>query len=181
MQHQIRCQDNPRVIRFKKFCIDEISKNARGKLEEIKKEIQPCEHQECKTLKTRHGLKLFVGSHDPCDSDKGKLFNGTIVTDSLVHAFKDGSFVERAVHAAEFQWFGSGIYAVGSFSGITNANTNREPIFEDCKLPCNARGHMEGRFCGTVINAELPISLGARFWVPIVSKPRLLKVDWLIN
>lgn len=37
-------------------------------------------------------------------------------------------------------------------SGVTNLGTHRKPVFDDCQ-PCGARGVMEGRLCGRVIES----------------------------
>jgi hypothetical protein len=47
-------------------------------------------------------------------------------------------------------WNAGKTLVFGNLSGLTNAGTHREPVFQACQ-PCDARGFMEGRFCGTIV------------------------------
>jgi hypothetical protein len=73
----------------------------------------------------------------------------------LITAFENGDGTRRGIHEGDFLWKGKGAVAVGTISGIINAGTHREPIFKPCQT-CDAKGWMEGRFCGTIRQSQRP-------------------------
>lgn len=156
----VRCKDRPGYIYKTPLCLYTLSKNAEGELQLRNSQEQPCPDQDCLTLKTRHTLSLDLSAH-ACDSPLAGLLDGQFVIKKLMHAFIDGNGEERGVHGGRFVWNGVGAQARGSISGITNAGTHRAPVFQDCQ-PCDARGFMEGRFCGTVVNAEDETLIGCQ-------------------
>lgn len=156
----IRCTDDHQSIRNSKFCLYELSKNAKGVIEIFEQDREEC-RQDCTTLRTRHGLKLETSSHDPCDSSKGRLLGGTLHSPNLTHAFKDGDANGRGVHGGTFRWENGVVGAEGTLSGITNAGTHRDPLFKECQ-PCDANGYMEGRFCGRIIYDQEGVLTGCQ-------------------
>ena len=149
-----RCLAEPETIWKQKMCPNAVSKNAKATIKLVEKNEQRCEKPECSTLKTIHTLKIGPATNAPCDSKLGKLLTGTLVVEKLITAFiKDGT--QRGFHAGDFLWKGASFVAEGRLSGITNAGTHRKPIFNDCQ-PCDARGFMEGRICGQIIETNKP-------------------------
>lgn len=152
---------DPDALFDRRVCLDEVSKDLDGELYLIESQIQVCDQRDCRTLKTFHGLRLHVASHEPCDSELARQLDGTLVVRQLVTAFANGSGERRGTHKGRFRWHGDGLLAEGYLSGLTNAGTHREPIFEPCQ-PCHARGFMEGCFHGHVVEAEHRALRGCR-------------------
>ncbi len=149
-----RCLDDPATIFKQKMCVNAVSKNFKGTIKLIQKDEQKCAKPECRTLKTIHVLKTSGGSNSPCDSKLGKLLTGGLSIERLVTAFdQDGT--GRGFHAGDFVWKTASFTLEGRISGVTNAGTHRLPIFKDCQ-PCNARGFMEGRICGQIVETNKP-------------------------
>ena len=149
-----RCLDEPAIIFKQRMCVNPVSKNFKGTIKLAQKDEQKCAKPECRTLKTIHVLKIGVVSNNPCDSKIGKMLTGTLVVEKLVTAFnQDGT--GRGVHAGDFIWKTASFALEGRLSGVTNAGTHRKPVFNDCQ-PCDARGFMEGRICGVIVDTNKP-------------------------
>jgi hypothetical protein len=146
------CAADPVELLETQLCLSALSKNLRGELHLLESEKERCKSPRCETLKTVHLLKVEVVPHD-CDSDVAKALDGVFYVRDLVHAFEGGDGNNRGVHAGNFRWKGATTLATGTMSGITNVGTHREPIFDACQT-CEARGYMEGRFCGSVVKAR---------------------------
>lgn len=149
-----RCLDEPATIFKQRMCVNAVSKNFKGSMKPTSKEEQKCGKPECSTLKTVHALKIGLVSNAACDSKLGKMLTGTLVVERLVTAFdQDGT--HRGFHAGDFVWKTATFAIEGRLSGVTNAGTHRKPIFNDCQN-CDARGFMEGRICGQVVDTNKP-------------------------
>lgn len=147
-----KCLDDPATIFKQKMCVHAVSKNFKASTRVLESMEQKCQKPQCVTLKTLHVMKLELTSNPPCDSKFGKLLNGTLTVEKLATAFdQDGT--GRAFHAGDFVWKGTNFVATGRMSGVTNAGTHRKPVFKDCQ-PCDARGFMEGRICGQIIETN---------------------------
>jgi hypothetical protein len=148
---RVACPDDPRHIESELMCLYAVSKDFRGELRLEESEIEDCEQRRCKTLKTRHLLRLEVASHRECDSEEAGVFGGVLQSKDLASAFVDGSGDNRGFHGATFLWRDpqSGVYITGTLSGMTNAGVHREPAGKDCQR-CDERGVMEGRLCGQI-------------------------------
>ena len=81
------CLDEPPVLLKERLCVHNVSKDVRGELDLNVSELEKCAKPECRTLKTVHRLKVEVRGHD-CDSQLGKLLDGTLEVERLVTAFK---------------------------------------------------------------------------------------------
>jgi hypothetical protein len=149
-----RCLDEPAIIFKQRMCVNAVSKNFKATIKLVDKDEQKCDKPECGTLKTIHALKIGVVSNNPCDSKLGKTLTGTIVVERLASAF-DQNGAHRGFHAGDFVWKTATFVAEGRMSGVTNAGTHRKPIFNDCQ-PCDARGFMEGRICGEIVDTKKP-------------------------
>jgi hypothetical protein len=147
------CTPGNRDILERNICLSALSKNLKGELKPLHHAIERCAKLKCRTLKTIHFLELRVLTNAPCDSPSGKLLDGEFIVRNLTSAFENGDGTRRGIHEGDFIWKGKGALAVGSISGITNAGTHREPIFKPCQT-CDAKGWMEGRFCGTIRQAS---------------------------
>lgn len=157
----VKCLDDPATILKRKMCLHALSKNLKGELKLNVKEEQKCEQPPCRTLKTVHLLKMVVKTNPPCDSKHGAMLDGDFVIERLVTAFEvDGG--HRGFHAGDFTWNDSGIHAAGRISGMTNVGTHRKPVFDPACQSCETRGVMEGRFCGQIIEAKLPMYNGGQ-------------------
>jgi hypothetical protein len=149
-----RCLDDPATIFKQLMCVNAVSKNFKGTIKLVEKNEQKCAKPECRTLKTLHVLKIGVVSNNPCDSKLGKTLTGTILVEKLATAFdQDGT--HRGFHAGDFLWKTATFVAQGRISGVTGAGTHRKPVFNDCQ-PCDARGFMEGRICGEIVETSKP-------------------------
>lgn len=149
-----KCLDDYATIYSQKMCVNSVSKNFKASIRVLQKEEQKCEKPECRTLKTIHAMKIGVVSNNPCDSKVGKMLTGTIVVEKLASAFdQDGT--KRGFHGGDFVWKTASFVAEGRMSGVSNAGTHRRPIFDDCQ-PCDARGFMEGRICGQIVETNKP-------------------------
>lgn len=147
------CLDDARRLWNQRVCLEPVSKNLRGELRLLDRERQQCEESDCRTLKTDHMLKVEVHSHEPCDSDVGRLLDGVLFVRRLVSAMSDGTGEGRGLHTGEFRWVGADFRIEGHLSGMTNVGTHREPVFQACQ-ECHAPGHMEGRLCGRIVKAK---------------------------
>jgi hypothetical protein len=154
MAVQAKCFDNPPDIFKRDVCVNAASKNLAGDLRLLDSRKHQCAVPSCQTLKTLHRLKFQARVNRPCDSRLGRRFSGTVVVERFVTAFdQDGQ--HRGFHAGDFEWIGVGFKAVGRLSGMTNVGTHRLPVFADCQR-CDARGVMEGRLCGHVVDTLDP-------------------------
>jgi hypothetical protein len=136
------------------MCVNAVSKNFKATIKVVEKLEQKCEKAECRTLKTIHALRIGVVSNNPCDSKLGKTLTGTILVERLATAYdQDGA--HRGFHAGDFVWQTASFTVKGRMSGVSNAGTHRKPIFNDCQ-PCDARGFMEGRICGEIVETNKP-------------------------
>ena len=149
------CFDEPLKLYRTTLCLSALSKNMEGRLDLRDRDVQRCGEPECKTLKTLHGLELEVGSHKPCDSKLGARLNGRLIVKEFVTAFEDADGEKRGVHAGDFVWEGPGVRVEGRMSGITNAGTHRDPVFDPCQK-CHDPGYIEGRLCGSVTASRSP-------------------------
>jgi hypothetical protein len=152
-EHASGCLEDARELWERRVCLEPVSKNLRGELKLLDRERQECEEPRCLTLKTDHLLRLEVESHEPCDSEVGRLLDGTLVVRRLVHALANGTGEGRGLHTGEFRWAGNGVRVAGRLSGMTNVGTHRQPPFDPCQ-ECRAPGWMEGRLCGRIVRAE---------------------------
>src|ERR1043166_2243979 len=155
------CTPGNRDVLERNICLSALSKNLRGKLEPLHHALERCAKLKCRTLKTIHFLELRVTTNAPCDSAPGRLLDGNFIVRNLTTAFENGDGTRRGIHEGDFLWKGGGAVAVGTISGITNAGTPREPIFKPCQT-CNAKGWMEGRFCGTIRQSRRPALRGCQ-------------------
>jgi hypothetical protein len=149
------CTPGNRDILERNICLSALSKNLKGELRPLHHVLERCAKLKCRTLKTIHFLELRATGNAPCDSPTGKLLDGNFIVRNLVTAFENGDGTRRGIHEGDFLWKGTGAEAVGTISGITNAGTHREPIFDKCQT-CDAKGWMEGRFCGTIRASRRP-------------------------
>lgn len=149
------CLDVSEAILEDSFCLSALSKNLQGELRKRRAEPHKCIRPRCVTLRALQQLKVTVTSNPVCDGPLGPRFDDTLLVEELATVFMEGDGNLRGVHAGEFTWFGDGVTAQGRISGITNAGTHREPIFAPCQ-PCDTRGFMEGRLCGSVVETERP-------------------------
>lgn len=108
-------------------------------------------------------LSLEVLTNRPCDSEQGRLLDGTLEVEELVHVY-DGDATRRGFHSGEFRWRAEGTLVVGELSGITNAGTHRRPAFDPSCQRCFAPGFMEGRFCGAIEETEEERLRGCRIF-----------------
>ena len=148
------CLDDPATIFKQKMCVNSVSKNFKATIKLVDKDEQKCAKPGCVTLKTIHALKMGVVSNNPCDSKLGKVLTGTILVERLASAF-DNDGTRRGFHAGDFVWKTASFVAQGRLSGVTNAGTHRAPVFQACQ-PCDARGFMEGRICGQIVETNKP-------------------------
>ena len=155
------CTPGNRDILERNICLSALSKNLKGELKPLHHALERCAKLKCRTLKTIHFLELQVATNAPCDSDPGKLLDGTFILRNLITAFENGDGTRRGIHEGDFLWKGKGAVAVGTISGISNAGTHREPIFKPCQS-CDARGWLEGRFCGTIRQSQRPALRGCQ-------------------
>jgi hypothetical protein len=156
------CREGSRDLLEREVCLSALSKNLEGKLIPLHAERERCAKLRCVTLKTIHFVQLKVGTNRPCDSSSGRVLDGELLVRNLVSAFEAGDGTRRGIHQGDFVWRGrSGLLAIGTLSGITNAGTHRAPIFKPCQT-CDAKGFMEGRFCGTIRRAERPQLVGCQ-------------------
>jgi hypothetical protein len=146
------CAEGSRDILERHICLSALSKNLKGELRPLQHELERCAKLRCVTLKTIHFVQLKVNSNKPCDSQTAQLLDGVLAIRNLVTAFEGGDGTRRGVHEGDFIWKGKAMVAIGTLSGITNAGTHREPVFKPCQT-CDAKGFMEGRFCGTIRKA----------------------------
>lgn len=153
-----QCLDDAVRLWKQRVCLAPVSKDLRGELHLLERELQECKESDCATLKTDHVLKVEVHGHEPCDSELSKLLDGRLVVRRLVHAL-DGSGERRGMHAGGFRWVGVGAVVEGRLAGMANEGTHREPLFRPCQ-ECHERGVMEGRLCGRVIRASEPRLVG---------------------
>jgi hypothetical protein len=130
----------------------------RGILRTVLREPESCPERDCETFKTVHQLDLPL-EPGPCDPDPERR-NGRLYSCDLTHAF-DRNPRGRGFHGGTFTWADQGFLASGTLSGITNAGTHREPIFEPCQS-CREPNVMEGRFCGVVRRSADPGLLGCQ-------------------
>lgn len=151
--NQCGCLDDPRELWDSKVCLRPVSKNARGDLRLLDRELQTCDEEDCRTLKTDHVLKVDVVAHEPCDSNASALLDGVFYVRRLITAFVDGSGENRGLHTGAFDWVGGGARVRGTLSGTTNAGTHRGPVFDPCQ-ECHAPGYMEGRLCGQIVRTQ---------------------------
>lgn len=151
--HASRCLEDARELWERRVCLEPVSKNLRGELKLLDRERQECEEPRCLTLKTDHLLKLEVESHEPCDSELGRLLDGTLVVRRLIHALANGTGEGRGLHTGEFRWTGADVRIAGQLSGMTNVGTHRQPPLDPCQ-ECHAPGYMEGRLCGSIVQAR---------------------------
>ncbi len=156
------CPDDPRFMREQNLCLFALSKNLEGSIGRAEGERRECGDPECRTLMTVQPLSLEVRTNELCDSEQGRLLDGALEVEGLVHVY-DGDGTERGFHSGEFRWRAEGMLVVGELSGITNAGTHREPVFEPCQR-CLAPGFMEGRFCGTIEETEEERLRGCRLF-----------------
>jgi hypothetical protein len=156
------CTPGNRDILERNICLSALSKNLEGKLEPLHHALERCVKLKCRTLKTIHFLELQVKTNAPCDSAPGKLLDGNFIVRNLVTAFENGDGTRRGIHEGDFLWKGTGAVAVGTISGITNAGTHRGPIFKPACQTCDAKGWMEGRFCGTIRQSRRPALRGCQ-------------------
>ncbi|MEM7356081.1 MAG: hypothetical protein AAF657_35020 [Acidobacteriota bacterium] len=150
-----QCFEDPNHIVGTPFCLAAVSKNAQGVLDRLKVKTQQCPSGGCPTLRTVHQLEVQTQSHAPCDSALSQNLDGIFVVKELYTAF-DGNGERRGFHVGKFEWNANGGVAsvVGEVKGITNAGTHRAPIFQNCQ-PCDAKGFMEGYFCGRVVDTQI--------------------------
>jgi hypothetical protein len=154
------CKDSPGYILDHRMCLYEISKDAQeGLLRTVLREPEPCPERDCQSFKTVHQLDLPLGP-GPCDPD-AEHRNGRLYSCDLTHAF-DRNPRGRGFHGGTFTWADQGFLASGTLSGITNAGTHREPIFEPSCQSCREPNVMEGRFCGVVRRSADPAFLGCQ-------------------
>jgi hypothetical protein len=151
--------EDPRELWQTRICLAAVSKDVRGDLRLLERDVQDCEDRECRTLKTDHMLKVEVSAHQPCDSDVARELDGVLYVRRLVTAFADGSGQNRGPHAGAFVWVGAGARVSGTLAGMTNVGTHREPAFDACQ-ECHAPGYMEGRLCGAIVRAADPRLVG---------------------
>jgi len=155
------CRAGSRDLLERHICLSALSKNLKGELRPLHHELERCPKLRCITLKTIHFVHVKVVSNRPCDSRTGQLLDGEFTIRNLVTAFEGGDGRRRGIHDGDFIWKGSALVAVGTVSGITNAGTHRRPMFDPCQT-CDAKGFMEGRFCGTIRKAERPQMVGCQ-------------------
>jgi hypothetical protein len=155
------CMPGSRDLLERNVCLSALSKNLHGELRLLRHQLERCAKLRCTTLKTIHFVELRVETNKPCDSRTGQLLNGDLIVRNLVTVFESGDGLRRGVHEGDFIWQEGSTFAIGSLSGITNAGTHREPIFKPCQT-CDARGFMEGRFCGMIRKAERPALIGCQ-------------------
>jgi hypothetical protein len=134
-------------------CVSPLSKDLEGELSLVHSERESCRALRCKTLETQHHLKLGVSAHD-CDSEIGKLLDGTLASGDLAHKFADADGHRRGVHEGTFRWSGAGAQAAGTLRGVTNAGTHRAPAFDPACQKCEDPGVMEGLLVGTIRRAR---------------------------
>jgi hypothetical protein len=156
----VTCFDNPSDIFQQQVCINPLSKNLKGTLTLLERKEELCTVPPCKTLKTIHRLKVEARVNTPCDSRVARSFSGTIVVEKLITAFDQGGS-HRGVHAGDFVLVAPSLKATGRISGLTNQGTHRLPAFTDCQK-CDARGVMEGRLCGQVVESQDPALKGSQ-------------------
>ncbi len=158
------CKDSAAYILDQSFCLYEISKEAReGELRQVLLEQERCQDQDCTTFKTIHQLELQLTHQDEgCDSEQAKRLDGRLYVCDLTHALARADFNGRGFHGGSFTWAGQQVLATGTLSGITNAGTHRDPVFEPACQRCHAPGFMEGRFCGVIRRSADPALLGCQ-------------------
>ncbi|HEX8083557.1 MAG TPA: hypothetical protein VF529_04650 [Solirubrobacteraceae bacterium] len=140
-------------------CLKPMSKDMRGELDLVESELEQCEKLDCETLEARHRFKFEVGGAGECDSEIGRLLDG-VLYGTLTHKFVDGNGMRRGVHEGSWRLKGA-VVASGRLTGVTNAGTHREPVFEPCQK-CEAPGVMEGMLTGTIRGPETSDFLGCR-------------------
>ena len=93
-----QCFDDPAAILEKAFCVTQTSKDLKGELKLGSSKAQKCKEPECRTLRTKHALKVTVVK-TICDSDPGQFLNGSLDA-TLATAFDtDGN--QRGFHSGD--------------------------------------------------------------------------------
>jgi hypothetical protein len=129
-------------------CVSPISKNMDGGLDLVESEPEKCEKLECETLEAVHRFKFEIGGHD-CDGEIGRLLDGALYG-TMSHKFTKGDGTLRGVHEGIWRLRTGALVASGRLSGVTNAGTHREPVFDACQK-CEDPGVMEGMMIGKVL------------------------------
>jgi hypothetical protein len=161
MDARFPCPDDPERLFGTKVCLNAVSKDAGGDIRLLEDRQEECRAEECRTLKTMHLLHLQLSTGTGgCDAFERTL-DGTLYTKDLVHAFTNGDSTLRGVHAGTFRWAGHTARAEGTLSGISNAGTHRGKPFRDCQR-CDEPGWMEGRLCGSIVEADDPGLVGCQ-------------------
>jgi hypothetical protein len=137
------------------ICLSPVSKDVSGDLRLFDSEMQECNDQVCRTLKTNHILTVDVKANtldDRCDSKLAKGLNGRLLVCPLITALIDDG-ENRGIHTGEFVWNGASASVEGALSGMTNVGTHRRKPFDPSCQDCFAPGYMEGRLCGQIVRA----------------------------
>jgi hypothetical protein len=142
------CPDDPRLMLEQRMCLTALSKDLDGEIGQADGDRHICQTPPCATLTTTQPLRLRVSAHPPCDDRLARLFDGTLEIAELVHVF-DVDGTRRGFHSGAFRWRGRRTLVLGQLSGMTNVGTHRRPMLDECQA-CDARGFMEGRFCGAI-------------------------------
>jgi hypothetical protein len=144
------CFDDPKLVFDSAVCVLSVSKDLKGEVLPPKQRAHECADQHCKTLQTLSELKAAVHTDPPCDSERARALDGTLLVRDLATVY-DTDVKLRGVHAGDFSWTGRGIELSGRMSGITNAGILRAPIFHPGCEKCLEPHVMIGRICGSVV------------------------------
>jgi hypothetical protein len=158
----MRCQDGSTYILDQALCLYEISKDIReGSLRPALHDRELCPDRRCETFKTIHQLDLELQA-GPCDSERSRPHNGRLYSCDLTHALnpRNGTSDGRGFHGGAFTWAGQGFLASGTLSGIANAGTHRDPIFDPACQRCDEIRFMEGFVCTGPQEVSEPSSAG---------------------
>ena len=155
------CFDEPGVIFDSQFCLESLSKNAKGSVKVAKTLPVTCGKDKCVTFRTIGPFTVKLSTNAPCDSKLSLRLDGSFVVQTLATAY-DIDGLQRGVHAGDFIWTGQHVQVKGRMSGITNAGILRPPVFKDGCETCSSRGIMIGRLCGQVVGSGGPGLDGAQ-------------------
>lgn len=146
-----------RELASQHYCVQPISKDARGELRLKDAERRTCpKTDDCPTLVSQHELEVRVRRHD-CD---GRPKTDGRILARLTTVF-DTEGTQRGVHAGELEWEADGLVIRATLRGMTNVGLHRERPFKPIEK-CHEPGVLRGVLCGEVVKAKDTHLVGAQ-------------------